>query len=85
MDLDAFADAAQLHPDHVRRLVTLGLIDVEVDAAGHYLLASSALARVARVERLRRDLGVTYAAAGVVLDLLDRIDELERALRAHRR
>ena len=84
LDLDAFSAAAQLHPDHVRRLVALGLIDADVDTAGHYRLAPSELARVARIERLRRDLGVTYAATGVVLDLLDRIEELEGMLRARR-
>ncbi|WP_250282217.1 chaperone modulator CbpM [Frankia sp. CiP1_Cm_nod2] len=82
LDLDAFCVAAHLHPDLVRRLVTLGLLDAEIDPAGHYTLAVTAVARAGRIERLRRDLGITYTATGVVLDLLDRIDELERLLRA---
>ncbi|EIV95451.1 chaperone modulator CbpM [Frankia sp. QA3] len=81
LDLDAFCVAARLHPDLVRRLVALGLLDAEIDPAGRYLLSATAVARAARIERLRRDLGVTYAASGVVLDLLDRICELERLLR----
>ncbi|KJE21061.1 MerR HTH family regulatory protein [Frankia torreyi] len=81
LDLDAFCAAVRLHPDLVRRLVALGLLDADIDPAGRYTLAATAVARAARIERLRRDLGITYAASGVVLDLLDRIGELERLLR----
>ncbi|MDE3131819.1 MAG: hypothetical protein KGL16_11760 [Acidobacteriota bacterium] len=34
-------------------------------------------ARVARAERLRRDLRLNYAGAVLVIELLDRISELE--------
>jgi hypothetical protein len=39
------------------------------------------VARAARIQRLHHDLGLTYSGTGVVLDLLDRVDELERRLR----
>jgi hypothetical protein len=39
------------------------------------------LVTVARVQRLRAGLSLNYAAIGLVLDLLDRIDELEEASR----
>jgi hypothetical protein len=38
-------------------------------------------ARIERLLRLRRDLGVNYSAAALVLDLLERIDLLEERLR----
>ncbi len=82
LGLDAFARAAGLHPDFVRRLVALGLLDATADAAGELWFARPQLARVARIERLRRSLALNYAALGLVLDLLDRIEELETALRA---
>jgi hypothetical protein len=46
------------------------------------MLPVAQLARAARIVRLRAGLGLNYAAVGVVLDLLDRIEELETALRS---
>jgi chaperone modulatory protein CbpM len=42
----------------------------------------SAPARLARMQRLRCGLDLNYAAVGVVMDLLDRINRLEAALRS---
>jgi chaperone modulatory protein CbpM len=86
LDLDAFARAAGLHPDLVRRLVALGLLEPERDGAGRYRFPPGQLAKVARIQRLRTGLSLNYAALGLVLDLLDRIADLEGALRspAHR-
>jgi chaperone modulatory protein CbpM len=79
--LEEFADAAGLHPQLVRRLVTLGLLTAHTDGAGGYRLPATELARVARIQRLRAGLGLNYTAVAVVLDLLARIEELEAALR----
>ncbi|GLW97524.1 chaperone modulator CbpM [Microtetraspora sp. NBRC 16547] len=85
MDLDTFARAANLHPELVRRLVALGLLDAVPDAAGRPCLAPSQLAVVARIQRLRAGFAVNYASVGLVIDLLDRVTELEAALRARSR
>ena len=85
LSLDEFAAAAGLHPDLVRRLVALGLLDAASDAAGRLWFPRSQLAAVARVQRLRAGLGLNYAAVGLVTDLLDRIAVLEAALRAAQR
>lgn len=44
----------------------------------------SALVTVGRIQRLRTGLGLNYAAIGLVLDLLDHIEELESASRRRR-
>ncbi|WP_067183901.1 chaperone modulator CbpM [Microtetraspora niveoalba] len=85
MDLDSFARAANMHPDLVRRLVALGLLDTVPDTAGRPCLAPSQLAVVARIQRLRAGFAVNYASVGLVIDLLDRVAELEAALRARSR
>jgi hypothetical protein len=85
LDLESFARAAGLHPDLVRRLVALGLIDAERDATGALRLDPGQLAAVARIQRLRAGFALNYAAVGVVVDLLDRIAQLEAALRRTQR
>ncbi|GAA3245469.1 chaperone modulator CbpM [Dactylosporangium siamense] len=80
LPLDAFAAAAGLHPDLVARLVALGLVEVTTGPTGAPGFPVAELATVARIRRLHDDLTLNYAAVGVVLDLLDRIDELEDRL-----
>ncbi|WP_068176429.1 chaperone modulator CbpM [Mycobacterium sp. UM_CSW] len=84
MRLDIFATRCALHPDMVRRLVALGLLPCQQDARGDLWFDASALATVARIQRLRTGLGLNYAAIGLVLDLLDHIEELETASRRRR-
>ena len=81
LELNTFATRARLHPDMVRRLIALGLLEGERDAGGRLWLAPTELATVARIQRLRAGFSINYAAVGLVLDLLDRIEELESALR----
>ncbi len=81
LDLDTFAERTELHPELVRRLVTLGLLEAERDGADALWLAPTEVATVARIQRLRAGFSLNYAAVGLVLDLLDRIEELQTALR----
>ena len=46
LDLDEFAAAAGLHPDLVRRLVALGVLDAACDPGGRYWFAPAELAEV---------------------------------------
>ncbi|URN07121.1 chaperone modulator CbpM [Actinomadura madurae] len=82
MDLDTFADAAGTHPELVRRLVRLGLLEPQRDRSGRLWFPPAQVAAYARLERLRTGLCLNYAALGLVVELLDRIAELERELRA---
>jgi chaperone modulatory protein CbpM len=52
------------------------------DANGRLWFAAPQLRVVARIQRLRAGLSLNYAALGLVVDLLDRIEVLEAALRA---
>ena len=79
--VDDFAGAAGLHPELVRRLVALGLLEAEPRRDRRAVVPPAQLAAAARLQRLRQGLGLNYAALGVVTELLDRITELEAALR----
>jgi chaperone modulatory protein CbpM len=89
LTVEQFAVVTGLHPGMVARLVALGLLDAHLDGTGVLTLPVTQMARAARIVRLRTGLALNYTAVGVVLDLLDRITELEAALRArpngHRR
>jgi chaperone modulatory protein CbpM len=82
--LEIVAQRSRVHPDVVRRLSALGLLEPVSQRDGELWFAPSSVGRLARIERLHRDLSLNYAATGVVLELLDRIDELESALRGAR-
>jgi hypothetical protein len=81
LDLESFARAAGVHPELVRRLAILGLLEPDRDSTGELWFAPAQLVALARLQRLRAGLGLNYTALGVVVDLLDRVAELERALR----
>jgi chaperone modulatory protein CbpM len=81
MDLVTFTRLAGLHPQYVRRLVALGVLEPHRDAAGELWFTGEHLLAVARVQRLRAGLGLNYAALGLVIGLLDRVAELELELR----
>ena len=83
--LEEFALLSGLHPDLIRRLVALGLINADRDAAGELWFSRGEFAAVARVQRLRAGFALNYAAVGLVADLLDRITVLEAALRVAQR
>lgn len=85
LSLEEFAVLSGLHPDLIRRLVALGLVEAYRDAAGQFWFSRSELAAVARVQRLRAGFALNYAAIGLVTDLLDRIAVLEAALRGAQR
>lgn len=84
-DLESFARVTGLHPDLVRRFVALGLIEATRDATGELWFVPAQIAAAARIRRLRAGLSLNYAALGVVIDLLDRVAELEAALHTRAR
>ncbi|MDH2429917.1 chaperone modulator CbpM [Sphaerisporangium sp. TRM90804] len=79
--LETFARACGLHPEQVRRLVALGLLDPVAGPGDALRFPPSQLVVLGRIERLHEGLSLNYAALGVVIHLLDRIAELEDALR----
>ena len=85
LSLTAFSRAAGMHPDLVMRFVALGLLDPVRDAAGEPCFPPAQLAAASRLQRLRAGLALNYAALGVVVDLLNRVAELEARLRNHPR
>jgi hypothetical protein len=82
VDAETLARKAGVHPDVVRRLARLGLLEQQGDVGSAPRFRSQDAQLIARATRLRRDLGLNYAGAVLASELLARIDELERRLRA---
>jgi hypothetical protein len=80
LEQEEFARRVGLHPGLVRRFVALGLVAVRRDPDGQLWFSPAEVAAVARLLRLRAALPLNYAALGLVVDLLDRVVELETAL-----
>lgn len=78
---DEFCRRSGVHPELLRRFVALGLVQAVREPSGELRFPPGQLAAIGRIERLRRGLGLNYAAIGLVCELLDRIQELERQLR----
>ncbi|MET0843462.1 MAG: chaperone modulator CbpM [Mycetocola sp.] len=84
LSLDSYAHITGVHPELVRRLVTLGLLEVTRDADGHLWFDPSQVREMATIQRLHLRLNLTYSSIGLVMDLLDRIADLERSQRRSR-
>jgi chaperone modulatory protein CbpM len=81
LSLDSYARITGVHPELIRRLVTLGLLDVTRDAEGSLWFDPSQVRAMSTVQRLHLRLNLTYSSVGLVMDLLDRISDLERSQR----
>ena len=78
LSLREMADYSGCHPRIVHRFWCSGVIDGTTTSGGQVVFSVAALRRLRRGLRLRRDLGLGLHALGLVLDLLERIDTLER-------
>jgi DNA-binding transcriptional MerR regulator len=83
LSLEEVADRCGLHPLLVERFVALGLIDPVEGESNRF--PPEATLRLQRALRLRRDLGLSYNGVALVLELLDRIEALERRLDQYER
>jgi chaperone modulatory protein CbpM len=79
LTLEDIAARCRMHPTVIERLITLGVIDPEAGKVPQF--RPEMVLRLQRGLRLRRDLGLSYHAMALVLDLLERIETLEARLR----
>ena len=80
LTLEDLAAAVDLHPDVVQRLVAYGLVDKLVLGDEGPCFDNAAVCRLRVIWRLRQDLGINLPGIAVVLDLLERLESLQRDL-----
>jgi len=76
LTLDTVADAVGMRPPLLARLIRLGVLDSVGDELDEPLLPTRAVISLRRMARLRRDLGVNFAGAAIILELVERIEGL---------
>jgi len=64
----------------VLRLARQGLLETLDSDAEEPLLPRRVVVQLRRMQRLRRDLGVNFAGAAIILELTGRIEQLNREL-----
>lgn len=64
----------------VVRLARQGLIETLEGETSEPLLPRRAVVQLRRMQRLRRDLGVNFSGAAIILDLVKRIEQLNAEL-----
>ncbi len=73
------AKMLEIHPQTLRLYERQGLVNPQ--RRGHNRMFSDAdIERVRQILRLKQDLGVNLAGIEVILNLLDRIDELQQEM-----
>src|SRR5215471_11779150 len=78
MPLEEAARRLGLHPEIVRRFLEFGLFEATEVTGAEIMLDAVALRRIGVIQHLRYDLGINLSGIGVILELLDRIDALQR-------
>jgi len=80
LSCEAVAQTVGTRHSLVVRLARQGLIETVDGEADPPLVPRHVVVRLRRMQRLRRDLGVNFAGAAVILDLVGRIERLNREL-----
>ena len=75
LTLNGSGRLCECHFSVTRRLVSIGLIE-PLSSGGTPLLDRSVVIRARKALRLKRDLNLNLDAVALVMELLDRIDEL---------
>ena len=77
VEVTVIARQAGVRVTLVRRYIEFGLFEPCSETSTRPLFEPHCASRLAKAERLRRDLGLNYAGAVLACELLDRIGELE--------
>jgi len=83
LTFDVVAEIVGARRSLVVRLAQQGLIETLEGRTGPQV-PRRAIVRLRRMQRLHRDLGVNFTGAAIILDLVGRIEQLNRQLRERR-
>jgi DNA-binding transcriptional MerR regulator len=75
--VEHLANRAEMHPAAVQRLIDFGLIRPVTPTNAVFLFRASNVLRLRSINRLRSDLGINLQGVAAVLELVERLRNLE--------
>ena len=75
---EEFIQITGVHPERLQELLALGWIETRGSAAQQYLFRDADIYRVRKLERICCDFELPVLGGTIIVDLLERIDSLER-------
>ncbi len=79
LSIQEISQSVGLHDETIEDYITMGLID-PVQHSPIVKFDISTVTRIQKIIRLQHDFGINLNGVGLVLDLLDRVSELENEL-----
>lgn len=81
MAWEEFVEITGVSPEHLEELVSLGWIDTRTSAASATMFRDRDIYKVRKLERICGDFELPVIGGTIIVDLLERIDRLERMVR----
>ncbi len=76
------ADLTGVQEDLIEKFISLGLIDpLGKNQNGEWVFSKDVIPLIYKIMRLHNDLEINFAGIGVVLELLERIEALEKRIK----
>ncbi|MBD5627171.1 MULTISPECIES: chaperone modulator CbpM [unclassified Desulfovibrio] len=78
---EEFVEVTGVTPEHLQELLALGWIETRVSASEVQMFEDADIYRVRKLERICGDFELPVVGGTIIVDLLERIDRLERMVR----
>lgn len=78
--VEEFIDITGISPEHLQEIVALGWIEARTSASEAQMFRDIDIYRVRKLERICCDFEIPVIGGTIIVDLLERIDKLERLI-----
>ncbi|PIP82113.1 MAG: hypothetical protein CO113_04180 [Elusimicrobia bacterium CG_4_9_14_3_um_filter_62_55] len=83
--VEYLVEVTRIEAAFIEECLECGAVELKGSDPGSVEITPSHLAKLRRLQRICRDLDVDILAGSIIVDLLDRVDEMERELKWRRR
>lgn len=81
MAVEQFIEITGVSPEHLQELVSLGWLEARKSASEAQMFRDKDIYRVRKLERICCDFEIPVIGGTIIVDLLERVDRLERLVR----